>query len=186
MWRPSTHMGDGHILAHVRWPVLERHELPQATLAQLLADGVVDRASLNSWHDLTDSVRLSLRADPGRVRTTRAAAPRRVWVDATGSGSKVRSRPRCSATAASTATSPACGSAPAAGRARARGACGTRSPSSPRTTSAATSRISRSRCCAATGTSRSASGGRSVSSARPTSATSKKFSTLGFQLQRRF
>lgn len=62
MWRPSSAWGMGASFAHVRWPVLERHELPQATL-DALADGVVDRASLNSWHDLTDSVRLSLRAD---------------------------------------------------------------------------------------------------------------------------
>jgi hypothetical protein len=52
----------GASAAHVRWPVTKRAELPPATL-ETLADGVVDRVSLNSWHDLTKLTRLSLRAD---------------------------------------------------------------------------------------------------------------------------
>lgn len=49
-------------LTHVRWPLMLRDELPPATL-DTLDDGVVDRAGLSAWTDVSRHVRLHARAD---------------------------------------------------------------------------------------------------------------------------
>jgi hypothetical protein len=61
-WRPSAKWGMSASLTHVRWPVTLHDELPPVTL-ETLDDGVVDRAGVNVWTDLSRSVRVHARAD---------------------------------------------------------------------------------------------------------------------------
>jgi hypothetical protein len=61
-YRFGASSGVGLALAHIRWPVLLRDELPPVTL-NTLADGQVDRASANAWSNVTKHTRLYGRFD---------------------------------------------------------------------------------------------------------------------------
>ena len=61
-YQPSREWGLSTALSHVRWPVMLRNDLPPATVATL-ADGQVDRASLNAWRDFGSDLRVSGRLD---------------------------------------------------------------------------------------------------------------------------
>jgi hypothetical protein len=61
-WRLDPHYGVGLHASQMRWPEQKRHEFGSVSPEEV-ADGVVTRAGVDGWKDLTESLRLDGRAD---------------------------------------------------------------------------------------------------------------------------